>query len=94
MRIKLASVAAFALLSFTTLGAQAMPLAPLAPGATADVTLVEGGCGPGAFRDVYGRCRVREPVVVAPVPGVVVVEPRVCGPGFRWHPGWRRCIRL
>jgi hypothetical protein len=33
--------------------------------------------------------------VVAPaVPAVVVAPPVVCGRGFRWHPGFRRCVVL
>jgi hypothetical protein len=50
------------------------------------------GCGP------YGGCRPNAvvvvpgaPVVVAPAP---VVAPVVCGPGYRWHPGYRRCVVL
>ena len=34
------------------------------------------------------------PVVVAPAAPVVVAPPVVCGPGFRWHPGRRRCVVL
>ncbi|MBV9970354.1 MAG: hypothetical protein JO228_10245 [Xanthobacteraceae bacterium] len=44
------------------------------------------------------------PVVVAPAPPAVVVAPTapavvvapavVCGRGFRWHPGFRRCVVL
>jgi hypothetical protein len=93
------SAAALVLLSFATFDAQAMPLAPAPAGSGApDVTLVEGGCGPGAHRDGRGFCRpnggpvvVLPGVVVAPAPGVVVVGPQVCGPGLRWHPGRRRC---
>jgi hypothetical protein len=34
-------------------------------------------------------------VVVAPAaPAVVVAPPVVCGRGFRWHPGFRRCVVL
>ncbi len=34
-------------------------------------------------------------VVVAPAaPAVVVTPPVVCGRGFRWHPGFRRCVVL
>jgi hypothetical protein len=34
-------------------------------------------------------------VVVAPVgPAVVVAPAVVCGRGFRWHPGFRRCVVL
>jgi hypothetical protein len=35
---------------------------------------------------------VAAPVVVAPA--VVVAPPVVCGGGFRWHPGFRRCVVL
>jgi hypothetical protein len=35
------------------------------------------------------------PVVVAPAgPAVVVPAPVVCGRGYRWHPGFRRCVVL
>jgi hypothetical protein len=65
----------------------------------------EGGCGPGFHRGPYGGCRPnRGPVVVAPVAPVVVAPavvapvvvapPVVCGVGFRWHPGLRRCVVL
>jgi hypothetical protein len=59
----------------------------------------EGGCGPGFHRGPYGGCRPNGgPVVVAPVAPVVVapavVAPVVCGAGFRWHPGLRRCVVL
>jgi hypothetical protein len=48
---------------------------------------------------------VAPPVVVAPAavvaapapvvaPAVVVAPPVVCGAGFRWHPGFRRCVVL
>jgi hypothetical protein len=34
-------------------------------------------------------------VVVAPAAPAVVVAPAVvCGRGFRWHPGFRRCVVL
>ena len=32
--------------------------------------------------------------VVAPAPAVVVAPAVVCGRGFRWHPGFRRCVVL
>ena len=38
-------------------GANAMPLAPLAPAPNADVIEVAGGCGPGWHRGPYGGCR-------------------------------------
>jgi hypothetical protein len=106
MSQKFLSTAAFAV-SLSLIGltaAQAAPAAPAAPvaaaQATSDVILVAGGCGPGWFRDLYGRCRPGAPVVVAPVaPPVVVVPPVVaapvvCGRGYRWHPGFRRCVVL
>lgn len=79
-----------------------------APVAAPDIILVEGGCGPGLVRGPGGRCYPPgRPVVVAPVapavivaPAVVapaapvVVAPVVCGAGFRWHPGFRRCVVL
>jgi hypothetical protein len=59
----------------------------------------EGGCGPGFHRGPYGGCRPNGPVVVAPgavvvAPAVVAPAPVVCGRGFRWHPGLRRCVVL
>ena len=61
----------------------------------------EGGCGPGFHRGPYGHCRPNGPVVVAPgapvvvAPAPVVVRPPVvCGVGYRWHPGYRRCVVL
>jgi hypothetical protein len=36
--------------------AEAMPLASVGPGATADVIQVAGGCGPGRHRGPYGGC--------------------------------------
>ena len=61
----------------------------------------EGGCGPGFHRGPYGHCRPNGPVVVVPgapvvvAPAPVVVRPPVvCGVGYRWHPGYRRCVVL
>jgi hypothetical protein len=69
----------------------------------------EGGCGIGFHRGPMGGCRangaaiVVAPVVVAPAvvapavvaaPALVVAPPVVCGPGSRWHPGFRRCVVL
>jgi len=61
----------------------------------------EGGCGIGFHRGPYGGCRPNGPAVVV-APGAVVATPPVvvapaavvCGPGFRWHPGLRRCVVL
>ncbi len=64
MSQKLLLTAAFAVsLSLAALtAAQAAPGAPIAASqATSDVILVAGGCGPGAFRDRFGRCRVWGP---------------------------------
>jgi hypothetical protein len=62
--------------------------------------IAAGGCGPGFHRGPYGACRPNgavvvpgAPVVVAPAP-VVVRPPVVCGVGYRWHPGYRRCVVL
>jgi hypothetical protein len=80
-----------ALISFQ---AQALPMAPAQAGAQASVILVEGGCGPGFHRGEFGRCRPNErEVIVAPVPGVVVVEPRgrICPPGTHLGPEGRAC---
>jgi hypothetical protein len=76
IRTVLPAVATSLSLSFAAAvtATQAAPIAPIAPPqATSDVILVEGGCGLGAFRDRYGRCRVAgAPVVVAPGAPVVV----------------------
>jgi hypothetical protein len=67
--------------------------------------IAEGGCGPGFHRGPYGHCRPNGPVVVAPgapvvvapavvAPAVVAPGPVVCGRGYRWHPGYRRCVVL
>ena len=63
-----------------------------------------GGCGLGFHRGPYGGCRPNGPVVVAPgavvvapavvAPAVVAPAPMVCGRGYRWHPGLRRCVVL
>jgi hypothetical protein len=99
IRTVLPAVAASLSLSFAAMTAtQAAPIASTQ--VTSDVILVEGGCGPGVFRDRYGRCRVAgAPVVVAPggpvvVAPVVVAPPVVCERGFRWHPRFRRCVVL
>jgi hypothetical protein len=56
----------------------------------------EGGCGWGFHRGPYGGCRPNGgPVVVVPgAPVVVAPAPVVCGRGYRWHPGLRRCVVL
>jgi hypothetical protein len=69
--------------------------------------LAEGGCGIGFHRGPYGGCRPNGAVVVVPgiaplvvappvvvAPAVVVAPPVVCGVGFRWHRGFRRCVVL
>ena len=38
-------------------GANAMPMAPLAPATNSDVIEVAGGCGRGWHRGPYGGCR-------------------------------------
>jgi hypothetical protein len=62
-----------------------------------------GGCGPGFHPSPYGCVPNRGPVVVAPAAPVVVAPagsvvvvpaPVVCGRGYRWHPGFRRCVVL
>lgn len=50
-------LAAAVVLCATVAGANAMPLAPLAPPSSADVIEVAGGCGPGWHRGPYGGCR-------------------------------------
>ena len=60
----------------------------------------EGGCGPAFHRGPYGGCQPnRGPVVVVPAAPVVVAPgvvapPVVCDVGYRWHPGFRRCVVL
>ena len=63
--------------------ANAMPAAP-APGISADVIQVAGGCGRGFHRDRFGRCRVNRG-------GVVVVRPPVVRKCRYWGPGRRVC---
>jgi hypothetical protein len=65
-----------------------------------DYASAAGGCGPGFHRGPYGGCQPNRGVVVAPVapvlvaPAVVAPAAVVCGAGFRWHPGLRRCVVL
>jgi hypothetical protein len=83
------------LAGLVSLGAQAMPLAPAQSGLQAgDVTLVAEGCGPGRHLDRFNVCVPnRERVIVAPAPGVVVVEPRGgCPLGTHWSRFRRECI--
>ena len=61
------------------------------------------GCGRGFHRGPYGHCRPNRgpgPVVVAPAPGVFVIDRFYPGRGYwdghrfwahreRWHNGWR-----
>jgi hypothetical protein len=49
-------IAAAALLGALTIGASAMPLAPIAPATEANIIRVAGGCGPGFHRGPYGGC--------------------------------------
>jgi hypothetical protein len=92
------AAAAVAALSFIALDARAFPVAR-APSAGPEVTLVEGGCGPGFHRNEFNRCRPNGPppaVVVAPVvvePVAPVIVERVCPPGWHWGPVARRCVR-
>jgi hypothetical protein len=81
---------AAALLSLGAVSAQALPAAPVQPGfdESGDVTLVADGCGPGFFRNDFGRCRpIRRAPGVVVVPEVVVAPPvivpvvRGCPPG-------------
>lgn len=76
--------------TFAGFGASnAMPLAPVAPSAHADVIQVRGGCGPGFHRGPYGGCRVNRGRVVVVPPRFV--RPGRCGPGRFWRGG--RCWR-
>lgn len=105
MRTNLVSAMSAAMLLLCVDGALALPgVAVSAPAGVPEITLVEGGCGPGWFRGPGGRCNPGRPaVVVEPVAPVVVappvvvvpgVAPVVCGTGFRWHPRFRRCVVL
>ncbi len=105
MRTKMMSAMSAAMLLLCVDGALAVPGAALSASAgVPEVTLVEGGCGPGWFRGPGGRCYppgrpavVVEPAPVVVAPPVVVVPggaPVVCGAGFRWHPRFRRCVVL
>jgi hypothetical protein len=107
MRNLLSTAAAAALLlsAALSLDAQAFPAGSSLSGSAApDLIPVAGGCGGGWHRAPGGACVpngaavVVPPVVVAPGPAVVapavVAPPVVCGPGFRWHPRWRRCVVL
>jgi hypothetical protein len=56
---------ACATLGLVSFGAQAFPVSSLQPQAgNPDVTLVEGGCGPGFHRGEFNRCRPNERGVV------------------------------
>lgn len=72
--------------SMCVTGAQAMPL-PADPGLAAPITLVAGGCGPGAWRGPWGHCR-RTPYV-GPLPGgwYQVRAGNGCPPGY-WRGPW------
>lgn len=56
MRSMIFALAAGASLAFSV-GAEAMPAAPVAQQAAPEVTLVAGGCGIGFHRGPYGGCR-------------------------------------
>jgi hypothetical protein len=61
-----------------------------------------GGCRPNGVVVVAPAAPVvvAAPVVAAPAavvvapPAVVVAPPVICGAGFRWHAGFRRCVVL
>jgi hypothetical protein len=77
MKLLAASAFAIGLALIGMTSSQAMPLAPAAQGASAEVILVAGGCGPGWHRGPYGGCR--------PMYN--------CPPGWRSGPFGRRCFR-
>jgi hypothetical protein len=97
MSTKLAFAAV--LLSLGAVSAQALPAAPVQTGFDgSDVTLVADGCGPGYFRNDFGRCRPMRRgggggVVVVPpvVPFVVAPVVRGCPPGM-WRHRSGRCV--
>jgi hypothetical protein len=67
----------------------------------ADGASARDGCGPGLRLGRVGCIPDRGSVVVAPGAPVVVapaapvvVAPVVCGRGYGWHPGFRRCVVL
>jgi hypothetical protein len=78
MKLRAASVFAIGLGLVGMTSSQAMPLAPAVDrGASAEVILVAGGCGPGWHRGPYGGCR--------PMYN--------CPPGWHSGPYGRRCFR-
>ena len=67
MKHLLAGLAVATLMSLAPVAAQAAPGVTAAPSvSSAPLVLAEGGCGPGGFRDRYGRCVARRPY---PAPG-------------------------
>jgi hypothetical protein len=95
MRCSLSTLFAGSLVAgLMSFGVQAMPIAPSQSGLqTGDVTLVAEGCGPGRHPDRLGVCVPNhERVIVAPAPGVVVVEPRACPIGSHWSRFRHECI--
>ncbi len=70
-------------------GAQALPVFP-EPEGEVTVTLVAGGCGPGAWRGPWGNCR--NTPYVGPLPGgwYQVRAGDGCPPGY-WRGPWGHC---
>lgn len=82
-------IVAAALNALPVATAQAMPIAADLGGA-APVTRVAGGCGPGAWRGPWGRCR--NTPYSGPLPGgwYQVRAGNGCPPGY-WRGPWGHC---
>ena len=58
MRRSILCISAAAMFTFAASAAQAMPpVGDLSGASSAHIVLVRAGCGPGFFRDRFGRCR-------------------------------------
>ncbi|WP_244534800.1 hypothetical protein [Methylobacterium sp. UNC300MFChir4.1] len=97
MNILTKAAAAVALAALPVSAAQAMPVSaaqamPVVadPGLAAPITLVAGGCGPGAWRGPWGHCRSTP--YVGPLPGgwYQVRAGNGCPPGY-WRGPWGHC---
>jgi hypothetical protein len=80
-------------LAASTLSAQALPVGPADLGRDSLVTNVAQGCGPGGFRDRFGRCRYGGPRYGGPryvAPRAMVAPGIVVAPRVRVAP--RRCV--
>ena len=89
MKIMNTLFAAAALATPPLASANAMPIAA-DPSVTAPITLVAGGCGPGAWRGPWGHCR--NTPYSGPLPGgwYQVRAGNGCPPGY-WRGPWGHC---